>query len=279
MQKIVVFLQNYVDFLDNQPENRETMDITSTQRRDMILSEAYENGKALIKPLAERIGVSEATVRRDIKSLADSGKLELIFGGATLPHKSDFSFHSKEMRNVDAKRIVGRLASDFVNDNEIIFMDSGTTCFQMIPFLKSKRNLSVIVNSARLALEFENFSANVIMLGGQYRPDRMDTVGPMTSTAMEQLRGFKCFCGADGLGMDFGMTAGDIESAHIYRQALQNAKERILLVDHTKFLNPSLFKIESFDIIDRVITDLKPSDEWMDFLGRLEIDVYWPEES
>jgi DeoR/GlpR family transcriptional regulator of sugar metabolism len=115
------------------------------------------------------------------------------------------------------------------------------------------------------------------MLGGQYRPDRMDTVGPMAAAALDQLRGFKAFLGADGLSLDFGMTAGDIESAHIYRQALRNARQRILLVDYSKFLSPSLFKIESFEVIDRVITDRKPPKEWIEYLTRMEIDLTWPD--
>lgn len=243
----------------------------------MILSEVFENGRVMIKTMADRLSVSEATVRRDMKSLASDGKLELIFGGATLPNRSDFSFHSKETRNVDAKRTIGRLAAEFVHDGEVLFLDSGTTCFQMIPFLQNQKKVTIIANSARLALEFENTNVSVIMLGGQYRPDRMDTVGPMAAAALDQLRGFKAFLGADGLSMDFGMTAGDIESAHIYRQALRNARQRILLVDYSKFLSPSLFKIESFEVIDRVITDRKPPREWIDYFNRMEIDLTWPD--
>jgi DeoR family fructose operon transcriptional repressor len=249
---------------------------STKQRRQEILADIYKLGSVTIRELAVSLEVSEATARRDLQNLAHHGKVELVHGGATIPHKGDFSFYSKGMRNVEAKRIVGQLAAEYVADNDLIFLDSGTTCFQMAPYIQTKRGISIIVNSARLALELESTDLSVILLGGQYRPDRMDTVGPMTIAALDQLRGFTAFVGSDGLSMDFGPTANDIESAHIYRKAIANSRESILLADHSKFLSPSLFKIEGFEAISRIITDRRPSDEWMRFLDGLDIDVVYP---
>ena len=215
---------------------------STKQRRQAILADVYRLGRVTIRELAVSLEVSEATARRDLQDLSRHGKVELVHGGATVPHKGDSSFYSKGMRNVEAKRIVGQLAAEYVSDNDLIFLDSGTTCFQMAPYIQTRRGISIIVNSARLALELESADLNVILLGGQYRPDRMDTVGPMTTAALDQLRGFTAFVGTDGLSMDFGPTANDIESAHIYRKAIANSRESILLADHSKFLSPSLFK-------------------------------------
>ncbi|RKY26159.1 MAG: hypothetical protein DRP83_04910 [Planctomycetota bacterium] len=253
------------------------MSATTEQRRDSILSQVYESGRVTIKNLAEGLGVSQATVRRDIRGLAQAGQVEIVHGGATLPRKSDFSFRSKAMRNIEAKRIIGKLAAQLVSQGDLIFMDSGTTCFQMVPFLKARQGLSIIANSARLALELDSPGLSVILLGGQYRPARMDTVGPMAQAALEQLRGYRAFIGVDGLSMDFGLTAGDIDSAAIYRQAIVNSRESILLADHGKFLSPSLFKIADFDKVSKVITDSPPPAEWQKFLKDHNISVIWPE--
>jgi len=252
---------------------------STKQRRQAILADVYKLGRVTIKEQALSLDVSEATARRDLQDLARHGKVELVHGGATLPHKGDFSFHSKGMRNVEAKRIVGQLAAEYVADNDLIFLDSGTTCFHMAPYIQSRRGVSIIVNSARLALELESADLNVILLGGQYRPDRMDTVGPMTIAALDQLRGFTAFVGTDGLSMDFGPTANDIESAHIYRKAIANSRQSILLADASKFISPSLFKIEGFEAISRIITDQRPSDQWMSFLAGFDIDVVYPNDN
>ncbi len=254
------------------------MSLTSKQRRDQILGEILELGHLEVKKLAAVLGVSDATARRDLRALADEGQIELTYGGATLPRPSDFSFRSKAVRNVEAKRLIGRMAAALVSDQEHIFLDSGTTCFEMCRNLKRRRGLQVVVNSARLAMELGAYpDISVIMIGGQYRPERMDSVGPLATATIEQLRGYLAFIGADGLSMDFGVSASDIESAHLYRQAIRNARETVLLVDHSKFLSPSLFKICGLEDVSRIVTDQHPLPEWVEFLDAKGIELVCPE--
>jgi len=256
------------------------MSLTSKQRGDLILRKILEHGHVEVRILAQEMSVSEATIRRDLRALSDEGQVELVYGGATLPRATDFSFRSKAARNVEAKRIIGRLAADLVTDNEQIFVDCGTTCFEMCHHLKRRRGLHVIVNSTRLAFELGgNSEISVIQIGGAYRPERMDTVGPLAAAMIEQLRGYLAFIGADGLSRDFGVSASDIESAHIHRQVIRNARETILLVDHTKFLTPSLCKICEMDDISRVVTDRLPLPEWQEFLLARGIELIVPDEA
>jgi DeoR/GlpR family transcriptional regulator of sugar metabolism len=254
------------------------MSVTSETRRQVILSDLYARERVSVRLLAERLDVSEATVRRDLKALADEGRAELIHGGATISRKADFSFRSKGMRNPDAKRRIGRLAAGLVANHDQIFLDSGTTCFQMVPHLKAKRGLSVVVNSARLALELDTPEISVVLIGGQYRPDRMDTVGPLATGMIDQLRGYVAFVGADGLSPEFGLTASDIESAHFNRRAVEHARDAVLVADAGKFASPSLFKIVEFDRISRVVTDRRPEEAWMDFFAARDIEVILPAE-
>ena len=254
------------------------MSLTGKQRHDRILTEIVEFGHVEVKMLSQKLTVSDATVRRDLRTLADKGHVELTYGGATLPRPSDFSVRSKAVRNVEAKRIIGRLAAELVGDNEQICLDSGTTCFEMCPYLKRRRGLLVIVNSVRLAIELGPApDIKVLMISGTYRPERMDSVGPLANVTIEQLRGYAAFIGADGLSTDFGVSACDIESALLYRQVIRNARETNLLVDHTKFLTPSLFKICEISDITRVVTDQEPLPEWLDFLRGQGVALHYPD--
>ena len=207
------------------------------------MSELYEKQEVTAKDLAATFGVSEATIRRDLRAMARTGQLVLSYGGAVLPAKTDYSYRSKSTRNIDAKRIIGKLAAALALDGDQIFLDSGTTCSTMAPHLKPKRALSVIANSARLALELDGPNLEVILIGGQYRQDRMDTVGPLAQAALDQLHGYVAFLGADGLSMDYGLTAADVESAFLFRRAAENARRVVLVADHTKFQAPSLCKV------------------------------------
>lgn len=253
------------------------MSLTTQQRRSQIAAQVLEKGHVTAKSLADSLGVSEATVRRDLRALSDAQQVELVYGGATVPRPSDFSFRSKATRNVEAKRTIGQLAADLVADGDQLLIDSGTTCLEMAPHLKRKRGLSVVVNSVRLAGELAGApEMSLILIGGHYRADRMDTIGPLAEAALGQLRGYVAFIGADGLSMEFGVSASDIESAHLYNLAIRNARESILLVDQTKFRCPSLCKIVEWDAISRVVTDVAPAPEWMAFLDAKGIAVIYP---
>ena len=251
---------------------------SSRQRHEKILAAIFEQRHVTARDLAVDMSVSEATVRRDLKALAGRGEVQLVYGGATLRRPSDYSFRSKGERNVDAKQVIGRLAADLVGDDGQIFLDSGTTCFGMVPFLKTRQRLSIICSSARLALELDVPGISVLLLGGQYRPDRMDTVGPLATATLDQLRGYVCFIGADGVDREFGPAAVDIESAELNRRAVRNARQTVLLVDHTKFAAASLFKVVDWSSVSRLVTDRLPTPEWMDFLSARGIQVDYPEE-
>jgi DeoR family transcriptional regulator of aga operon len=247
------------------------------ERRDEIITRLLRRGHAAIKDLSSELCVSEATVRRDLRVLADAGEVELVYGGATLPRMSDHSISSRALRNAEAKREIGRLAADLVADNEVLYIDAGTTCFEMHHYLQRKRGLSIILNSTRLAIELGSLpDASIVQLGGHYRAESMDAVGPLAVAAIDQLRGYVAFIGADGLGMEFGPTANDIQTAFLYQHVLKNAREAILLVDHTKFLTPSLFRICDWEGISRVVTDQEPQPEWLTLFKDTGIDVLWP---
>jgi DeoR/GlpR family transcriptional regulator of sugar metabolism len=256
------------------------MPLTTKQRRENILTDLYAVGHVEVKQLAAAMNISEATVRRDLRSLAEERQLELVYGGATMPRTSDYSIRTKSLRNTEAKRVIGRLAASLVNDDETIFIDGGTTCFEMCPYLKRKRGLSIIVNSVRLATELGTADGqNLIVIGGQYRPDRLDNIGPLALSALDQLRGYIAFIGADGVSMDFGVTASDIDSAHLHKLAIQNARETVLLIDHSKLYVPSLYRITGIESVTRVVTDKRPSQEWLDFFGGRGIKVFFPPEA
>jgi DeoR/GlpR family transcriptional regulator of sugar metabolism len=218
-------------------------------------------------------------VRRDLKALADEEELLLVHGGATLPRQMDFSFRAKQLRAVEEKRIIGRLAAALVPDGDQVFLDSGTTCSEMVPYLKKMHGVTVLANSARLALELNAPGLRLFLIGGEYRPDRMDTVGPMAIAALNQVRGYVAFVGADGLSMDFGPSASDAASAHLHRLVIENAREAVLLVDSSKFGGASLFRIVDWAGISKVVTDRRPDEQWTRFFEEQSIEVIYPRES
>ncbi len=252
------------------------MSQATADRRKQILSQLFEHKQVTVKELAAEMEVSDATVRRDLKVLADEQGLRLVHGGAALPRERDFSFQARLMRAAEEKKIIGRLASKLIREGDHVFLDSGTTCSELIPYVKRMHEITILANSARLALELDASGVQLFLIGGEYRPDRMDTIGPMAVSTLNQVRGYTAFIGADGLSTDFGPSASDLASAHLHRQVVANAFTTVLLVDHSKFGNASLFQIVEWSQISTVITDQEPDDLWKQFFSDRSIIVYFP---
>ena len=245
-------------------------------RRERIMTSLLERKMISVNELATSLEVSEATVRRDLRKLAGESQVNLVHGGAALPPLVDHSFIAKSRRAPDAKKAIGQIAADLVEDGDHLFIDSGTTCIQMAPGLRMRQSISAFVTSVRLANELCTPGLTVVLLGGQYRPARMDTVGPLALHSLEQFRSYKAFMSADGLDRGFGPAASDMETAHLHQLVIRNASETYLLADSTKFENPALYKIASWDQINRIVTEKSPGSKWEEFLGECGIELIYP---
>lgn len=248
-------------------------------RKKKILDKLETEGSILVKELADELKISETTIRRDLNELHSSGMLKQVYGGAVRIDRdlpvSNLSIFQRSENQPESKRKIGRTAASFVNDNDIIYVDPGTTGWEMIPYLKTKHNLTIISNSVRLLQCLDDIKQHsIIQLGGALRPDRLDTVGSIAQIGIGHLRGYKAFQGGDGIDLDFGLSAVDHESAMIAKEVLLNAREIYVLADHTKFENPSLlYKIIDVDKIDYLITDEPLTRVWDEKCRALSVHV------
>lgn len=252
------------------------MSQATSERRKQIMSQLLEHKHVTVKGLATAMDVSDATVRRDLKALADEQGLKLVHGGAALPRERDFSYQARRLRSSEEKKAIGALASQLIRDGDHVFLDSGTTCSELAPYVKKMHDVTILTNSARLALELDASGVQLFLIGGEYRPDRMDTVGPLAVGTLNQVRGYTALIGADGLSMDFGPSASDLASAHLHRQVVANALSTVLLADHSKFGNASLFQIVEWSKIVTVVTDQEPDASWREFFDEKNITVVCP---
>jgi DeoR/GlpR family transcriptional regulator of sugar metabolism len=271
------FVHDLIELCHSCVKGKMTNLLNAPNRREAILERLNARGHVAIRDLANGLAVSEATIRRDLRQLADDNLVELVYGGATARRIADQSLQARSKRNFEAKRTIGHLAGSLVSDGDMLFVDAGTTCYELRHALLRRKRLSVILTSTRLA---EDLGANpeieIIALGGHYRPERMDCVGPLAANAIDQLRGYTAFIGADGISLEFGVSANDIQTAYLYQHLLRHARETILLADHTKFAAPSLFRICGLDSVSRIVTDQPPAPEWQETLAEHGIELITP---
>lgn len=240
------------------------MGIEAESRHKHILNTLNAKGRVYVKDISQTLKVTEVTIRRDMVFLENEGLLKKTYGGAVLPAPEiTASVRYRQTRRLNAKKIIGRLAAELIKDGDVIYLEAGSTCYEIIPHLAEKKNLTVIVNSLYLMRRLgEQTKHKIIVIGGQYRLDRMDMVGPTAEAAIAQLTGFKAFTGADDIAIDAGISGADVVTVGFTKQVLKQASEVIFVGDDTKFDNPALYKIADIDQLDYIVTNRSPSKAW-----------------
>lgn len=254
------------------------MGIAAEIRHKHIIQQLGAKGRICVTDVSKELGVTEITIRRDLKALSDKGLLKKSYGGA-VPAAPEVaaSVRYRQTRRASAKKIIGELASELINDGDVIYLEAGSTCYEIIPYLADKKDLTVIVNSLYLMKRLGGLTGlKIIIIGGQYRPGRMDMVGLGAESAISQLSGFKAFTGADDIAIDAGISGADVVTVGFAKLVLTQASEVIFVGDNTKFDNPALYKIADIDQLDYIVTNTRPAERWLQLAKKKNIKLIYP---
>jgi DeoR/GlpR family transcriptional regulator of sugar metabolism len=256
------------------------MGLLAENRHFQILEQLRSKGRVQVNTLAEELGVTRVTIRRDLAFLQKNGLLKKTYGGAVLAELPEInvSVRFRQTRNLPAKKIIGKLASQQIINGDNIYLEAGSTCYEIIPYLSQYKDLTIIVNSLHLMSRLhELVQHKVIVIGGQYRHDRMDMVGPTAENTIAQLSGFKAFTGADDISINAGISGADVTTVSFTKLVLQQASKVIFVGDHSKFDNPALYKIADIDQLNCIITDRQPQNKWRDITKKMNIPLVYPQ--
>lgn len=238
----------------NSPEASASM----AQRHKQILDILQLQGSVSVIDLAERLNVSEVTIRKDLTTLEQLGKLYRTHGKAIpiSPYIGDRHVNEKEKQHVIEKKAIALAAAALVKPQDSVLMASGTTILYAAKEMADLHNIMVITASVHVSsMLSQNKDINVVQLGGMVRDTSVSVVGPF---AADMLQYFNCnlfFMGADGVDLDFGVTTTNIMEATLNRKMIESAQRTILLVDSSKFGKKGFSKICNLDKIDGIITD------------------------
>ncbi|SMB98189.1 transcriptional regulator, DeoR family [Thermanaeromonas toyohensis ToBE] len=234
------------------------MSINSLARREAILELLKESPYLRVEELARRLGVSEATVRRDLVVLSKEKKIDRIRGGASLASKLEEwepSFTSRQGLNREEKKAIARLAMRLIKPGEAIALDVGTTTLALAEEIRKIPHLTVFTNGIPIAEALAGSSVSVYLLGGQLRDSEMSLVGALTRQAIETLRFDRFFLSAAGVTLKEGFSDFNLEEVEIKKAFISRAREVIALVDHTKLGRSSVVPIAPLQAAHLLITD------------------------
>ncbi|MGK9167621.1 DeoR/GlpR family DNA-binding transcription regulator [Inquilinus limosus] len=254
------------------------VEIIPAKRRAMILDHLRVNGAASIQELADAIGGSQSTIRRDLEHLVEGGYLERTHGGALLLQPLRASFERETSLNAQLrhaqKAAIGAEAARRLNPHESVIFESSSTVMEAVR-AASGRNLplTVVTNSLEIAL----FSAQVqtwrvIMPGGTIRPGFSALVGEPGESFFATVHPDVLFTGAWAVTGNL-LTDATLEVASLKKAMVQSARRTIVLVDSSKFAAPAFSTFCELSAIDEVITDDGISPEHLASLRSFDVKV------
>ena len=231
-------------------------------RRDAVLLLLHEKTTASITEIALRFAVSEMTIRRDIQKLAAAGQVIRIPGGVRLERSfgGEKSFHERLQRMAEAKRAIGKAASELVRNGESLTIDSGTTTLFVARHLRHHRDIVVVTFSLAVLEELADCdSVRVELTGGAYRRTSHDLIGRAADDSLATVCTDKVFFGAAALSFQKGIMVYDREAP---RSLLDAGRERILVIDSSKIAQEAMYGFCAVERCDVIVTDcgIKPAD-------------------
>lgn len=238
------------------------------ERRKQILDLLEKEGEIRTVTLSERLGVTGATIRTDLRDLAREGAIVRFHGGIRLPvnNKQKIkgeNYMVRSVTHVDLKKRIGKAAAEFVGSGDTIFMDASSTTFHMIPYLKNTDNVTVITNGIHTAMELQHHNnfKSIIILGGMLRPHSGAIEGMCAREMVGRLSGEYYFVSGNGFSVESGLTGNNFFELELKRLCADRAKHIVALVDSTKMGVDSVSNFIPTERIDYLITDAAaPSD-------------------
>ena len=244
--------------------------------REKLIIDSLDGGIRTIAELSTKLGVSEATVRRDLQSLEDRRLVRRVHGGAEPVRRGgagELLFNEKTSLHAAEKELIAERALDFIHDNDAVFLDGGSTVLALARKLKLRKNLTVVTNSLMAAGELMETSHRLILLGGEFRARSRTLVGPLTSRILESLAIHTAFLGTMGFTVESGISTSDPNEAYTKELVMKRAAQVILLADSSKLGTPSLATSGSIDDINTIITDCNVPGEMISKLAKKHIEV------
>jgi DeoR family fructose operon transcriptional repressor len=228
------------------------------QRRERILEYLALHKIVASTDLSDWLGVSEATIRRDLEWMEDDGILERTHGGAIINQRLPLEpeYMQRAMRCPEEKRLIGITAAALIQDGDIVFINSGTTTTQIIRHIRPGMDITIISNNLAAALDVGDAGLNIILVGGEFQSKSHAVAGRFAIDNLGQIYADKAFIGVDGISPKFGFTVPSNAEAEVARTMISRSHGPIYVVaDHTKWGVVSNYEVAASGGSLKLITD------------------------
>lgn len=233
-------------------------------RHKTIHEYLLEHKNATVNDLADILGVTPMTIRRDLDKMESSGLITRVFGGAMIDSNivKEVDYESKEKSNIEEKVKIANEAQMLVSDNSIVILDAGTTCMEIAKKITDKKNLKVITTDILIAaylMKYENIE--VYCAGGRVQGNIGSCIDAYTIDFFNNISADVCFIGASAINEDYVLSTFMPEKAKVKQSIMKSAQHKVLVTDNSKFNKRSFAKICDLKEFEMIISNKGISEE------------------
>ncbi|WP_345438608.1 DeoR/GlpR family DNA-binding transcription regulator [Microbacterium gilvum] len=232
----------------------------TAERKEHLLSAIASDGKVLAKEAARDLGVSEDTIRRDLRELAAAGLCRRVYGGALPVPAAQATYEERGSLNTAGKSRVAEAAAGLVRPGMTFVLDGGTTALRVARSLPDDLAATVVTHSPTVAVELlPKTGIEVVLIGGRLFRHSAVASGAAAVEAASQINADLFLMGVTGVSADFGLTTGDSDEAVVKRTFARRSAETFVLASSEKIGAASPFQVLPLSGVTGVVTDAEES--------------------
>jgi DeoR/GlpR family transcriptional regulator of sugar metabolism len=226
----------------------------TSQRKKHLIEVLRRDGQIVASKISAHLGVSEDTIRRDLREMARDGLLQRVHGGALPASPAMADFAARQHIATGDKTAIGRAAAALVRPGQVVFVDGGTTCTQLVRHFPPGLAATVVTHSPSIAVELLGHpEIEVIMLGGRLFRHSVVGVGAATLEAIAQVRADTYFMGVCSVHPEAGLSTGDFEEACVKRALCKAAADTIVLASSEKLATASPYRVVGLSEVSGIV--------------------------
>lgn len=245
-------------------------------RKAAIRERLHEYKSVRITELAAELNVTKETIRRDLREMEENGELIRTHGGAYILDgvQNDIDVGTRQVLKIPEKERIAEKCDSLIQSGDYIYLDGSTTCWSIARKI-SHRKLTVLTSSLEIANILSPFDTiKLHVIGGEFSAKNKDFIGEGAIKTLERYFVDKAFISCRSVHILYGITDTNDGRARLHQAALEHARQKYLVVDHSKLNNVSFSKIAPVTSVDGIVMDQDFPPDWVDYLSTHQIKMY-----
>jgi DeoR/GlpR family transcriptional regulator of sugar metabolism len=239
------------------------------QRKQWLLARLQESGQLVAADVAQELGASEDTIRRDLRELGKQGLVQRVHGGALPASPAVAGLPARREIASQEKRVLAQAAAALIAPRQVVFLDGGTTTLALAQALPARLQATCVTHSPEVALALAAHpQIQVILLGGTLFRHSMVNMGAVTLAQLQHIQADWFFMGATGVQTEAGLTTGDYEEAALKRAICARAAETVVMASSEKIGAASSYQIVPIASISRLLVSASASGSSLESLAQ-----------